>query len=92
MDSVTDPTPYVRRTVTTEIEVVDPRDPNTVRVRDVYWRLWVSKGGSHYATRAGRLTEEQTEAGCEMTLAADTPEGLRALLVNQPDVPQGTED
>lgn len=73
--------------MTTEIEV-DPHDPKTVTVRDVHWRLWQSSDGIHYATRAGNLTNQQMEAGCEMTLVADTPELLRELLVNQPDVPE----
>jgi len=54
------------------------------------WHLWSSDAGAHYATRGGRLTKEQERAGCERTLAADTPEALAECLRSQPDTPTAT--
>jgi hypothetical protein len=67
------------------IEVIDPK---TLRVGSVYWRLWSSDGRTRYATRAGKLSLKQLEAGCEMTLVADSAEDLSRRLLDQPDVTQ----
>lgn len=50
------------------------------------WHLWRSDAGSgaYYATRSGtRLTDQEIQAGCVMTAAADTEEALLHLLRQQ---------
>lgn len=55
------------------------------------WKVWLSDAGRWYATRAGRLTDQQLLSGLAMTVAADTPDTLRSLLDEQadPDVGAG---
>jgi hypothetical protein len=47
------------------------------------WTVWRSDAGRWYATRAGRLTDQQLLSGLAMTVAADTAESLRGLLGDQ---------
>jgi hypothetical protein len=47
------------------------------------WTVWRSDAGRWYATRAGRLTDEQLRSGYAMTVAADGEESLRDLLGEQ---------
>ncbi len=47
------------------------------------WKVWQSDAGRWYATRAGRLSDEQLLAGLAMTVAADAAENLRGLLGEQ---------
>jgi hypothetical protein len=47
------------------------------------WLVWRSDAGRWYATRSGDLTDAQLQAGYAMTVAADDPAGLRALLRDQ---------
>lgn len=66
--------------MTTAIEV-DPKDPKSVKVGSVHWRLWQSDSGWRYATRSGYLTDAQMDAGYRMTVdAADHAELERCLL------------
>lgn len=68
---------------TMQAEAQNPTQPqHDVNAR---WHLWQSDSGACYATRSERLTDEQIEAGCAMTLGADTPEELASLLDAQPD-------
>ena len=64
-------------------------EPKTVRSWiDEVWHLWRSDAGAHYATRTGKLTAEQIEAGYAMTLPADSAGELERLLLGQPDAPK----
>jgi hypothetical protein len=47
------------------------------------WLVWRSDAGRWYATRSGDLTDAQLQAGYAMTVAADDPQGLRELLLDQ---------
>jgi hypothetical protein len=47
------------------------------------WTVWRSDSGRWYATRSGSLTDRQLLSGLAMTVAAETPEGLRVLLREQ---------
>ncbi|WP_433467859.1 hypothetical protein ACQPZP_12120 [Spirillospora sp. CA-142024] len=47
------------------------------------WQVWRSDAGRWYATRSGDLSDAQLQAGCAMTVAADDPDGLRRLLLDQ---------
>lgn len=51
------------------------------------WYLWWSDAGVPYATRRGlvMLTPQQERDGYDKTLTADTVEGLRDLIKDQPD-------
>jgi hypothetical protein len=53
------------------------------------WKVWRSDAGRWYATRAGRLSDEQLLSGLAMTVAADAPENLRDLLGEQVQVHPG---
>lgn len=54
------------------------------------WVVWRSDAGRWYATRTETLTDQQLEAGCAMTVAAEEPDGLRILLVEQERPGEGT--
>jgi hypothetical protein len=47
------------------------------------WKVWRSGAGRWYATRSGRLSDEQLLRGLAMTVAADGADGLRGLLGRQ---------
>lgn len=47
------------------------------------WMVWRSDAGRWYATRSGTLTDEQLLNGYAMTVAADSPDGLRGVLSEQ---------
>jgi hypothetical protein len=47
------------------------------------WMVWRSDAGRWYATRSGKLTDQQLLSGAAMTVAADSPDSLRALLREQ---------
>lgn len=47
------------------------------------WMVWRSDAGRWYATRAGKLTDQQLLSGFAMTVAADSPDSLRGLLREQ---------
>lgn len=47
------------------------------------WKVWRSDAGRWYATRAGRLSDEQLLGGLAMTVVADGADGLRGLLGQQ---------
>lgn len=47
------------------------------------WQVWRSDAGRWYATRSSDLSDSQLAAGYAMTVAADDPEGLRRLLLDQ---------
>lgn len=47
------------------------------------WTVWRSDAGRWYATRTGRLTDQQLLSGQAMTVAADNAAGLRGLLGEQ---------
>jgi hypothetical protein len=49
------------------------------------WTVWRSDAGRWYATRAGRLTDQQLQSGLAMTVAADNADSLRGLLGDQAD-------
>lgn len=74
--------------MTTTIEV-DPRDPKTVRVKGVVWRLWKSSGGSCYYATRGTITRAQEDAGYKATIVADTAEERQELLLAQPGIEPG---
>lgn len=58
------------------------------------WYLWRSDAGIPYATRCGivMLTPQQERDGYEMTLTADTVEGLLDKIKDQPDYSPATTD
>ena len=47
------------------------------------WTVWRSDAGRWYATRAGRLTDQQLSSGHAMTVAGDSADALRGLLGEQ---------
>jgi hypothetical protein len=47
------------------------------------WTIWRSDAGRWWATRHHPISSEDREAGLAMTIDADTPEGLRELLIDQ---------
>jgi hypothetical protein len=47
------------------------------------WTVWRSDAGRWYATRAGRLTDQQLLSGLAMTVAADNADSLRSVLGDQ---------
>lgn len=54
-----------------------------IQTRFPGWVIWLSDAGRWYATRRGRLSDDELHAGYAMTVAADTPERLAALLAAQ---------
>jgi len=47
------------------------------------WVCWKSDAGRYWATNPGRLTREQYQAGCAVTIDADTPDELWETLALQ---------
>lgn len=56
------------------------------------WTIWRSDAGRWWATRHHPLSQSQREAGCAMTIDADTPEALREHLIDQQERAASAEE